>query len=65
MKEKYQTELLGAIHETSVGLHRIGVIDDREMKEYDEECLVQNLKTIDKSTSPARTGHASRVTRPV
>jgi DNA-binding transcriptional regulator YiaG len=41
MKEKYQTELLGALHETAVGLHRIGVISNEEMQEYDKECLVQ------------------------
>ena len=41
MKEKYQSELLGAIHETATGLHKIGVIDNIEMKEYDEDCLAQ------------------------
>ena len=41
MKEKYQSELLGAIHETATGLHKIGVINNQEMKEYNEDCLVQ------------------------
>jgi len=59
MKEKYQTELLGALHETAVGLHKIGVISNEEMREYDKECLVQepeaahpteNLLKIDRTT---------------
>ena len=41
MKAKYQSELLGAIHETATGLHKIGVINNQEMKEYNEDCLVQ------------------------
>jgi hypothetical protein len=38
---KYQSELLGAIHETAVGLHKIGVISETEMREYDRDCLVR------------------------
>ena len=45
MKEKYQSDLLEAIHETAKGLHKIRVIDDKEMREYDEDCLVQEPKT--------------------
>ena len=39
MKKKYQSELLGAIHETAEGLHKIGVINDKEMREYNKDCL--------------------------
>jgi DNA-binding transcriptional regulator YiaG len=40
MKKKYQSELLGAIHETAAGLHKIGVITDAELREYDADCLL-------------------------
>jgi len=49
MKKKYQSELLGSIHETAVGLHKAGVIDDKEMREYDEDCLTQKPKTARKA----------------
>jgi DNA-binding transcriptional regulator YiaG len=54
MKEKYQSELLGAIHETASGLHKIGVIDDNEMQEYDEDCLVQKPNPVRKSDNPKK-----------
>jgi DNA-binding transcriptional regulator YiaG len=53
MKEKYQTELLGALHETAVGLHKIGVINSKEMREYDKDCLIQTPKTACKTEQPA------------
>jgi DNA-binding transcriptional regulator YiaG len=40
MNRKYQSELLGAIHETAAGLHKIGVITDAELREYDADCLL-------------------------
>jgi DNA-binding transcriptional regulator YiaG len=45
MKNKYKTVLLGSLHETATGLHKIGVIDDHEMQEYNQDCLVSNLKS--------------------
>ena len=53
MKDKYQSELLGAIHETAVGLHKIGVINTEEMLEYDCDCLAQKTKTSQKAKQPA------------
>jgi putative transcriptional regulator len=52
MKEKYQSELLGAIHETAVGLHKIGVINSEEMREYDQDCLAQMPKPALKAEQP-------------
>jgi DNA-binding transcriptional regulator YiaG len=54
MKEKYQTELLGALHETAVGLHKIGVINNEEMREYDKDCLVQTPEITGKAVQPVR-----------
>ena len=52
MKEEYQSELLGAIHETDTGLYKIGVIDDKEMREYDDDCIVQKPKTVNETEKP-------------
>jgi len=46
MEDKYQSELLGAVHETVMGLHKIGVIDNDEMMEYDRDCLVQASEPV-------------------
>ena len=55
MKKKYQSDLLGAIHETAEGLHKIGVIDEKEMREYDEDCLAQKPNSIKKTDNPKKT----------
>ena len=44
MKKKYESELLGSLHETAAGLYKIGVIDSKEMREYDKACLVIDPK---------------------
>jgi DNA-binding transcriptional regulator YiaG len=49
--EKYQSEFLGSLHETALGLHKIGVIDDAEMQEYDRDCLVREDKTLSSETA--------------
>ncbi len=35
----YQDEIMAAIHETASGLHDLGVVDKRTMREFDELCL--------------------------
>jgi DNA-binding transcriptional regulator YiaG len=56
MKGKYKSELLESLYETAAGLHNIGVISDKEMREYDQDCLVSSLQTSPKSTSiPVKT----------
>ncbi|MCZ2398227.1 MAG: DNA-binding transcriptional regulator [Chitinophagales bacterium] len=37
--EKYQSRLLGAVHEAAQDLHKIKVIDKRRMREYDFLCI--------------------------
>jgi len=44
MKNKYNSDFLESLHETAVGLHNIGVINDKEMREYDQDCLVPAQK---------------------
>jgi putative transcriptional regulator len=57
MKKKYQSKILEAIHEIAQDLHEVGAIDDKEMKEFDEDCLVPEKpkKTAVKSVSSAKT----------
>ena len=59
MKEKYQTELLGALHETAVGLYKIGVINSEEMQEYDKDCLVQEPEMAHATEKPAALGQVT------
>ncbi|WP_461255145.1 XRE family transcriptional regulator [Treponema sp. R80B11-R83G3] len=51
MKNKYNSDFLESLHETAVGLNKIGVINDKEMREYDRDCLVPTPKTSSESTS--------------
>ena len=39
MAEKYRSDALEAVHETALGLHRIGLIDTKTMREFDASCL--------------------------
>jgi DNA-binding transcriptional regulator YiaG len=56
MKNKYKSEFLESLHETAVGLHNIGVINGKEMREYDRDCLVSAPKTSSENTSiPVKT----------
>ena len=41
MKKKYQSKILRAIHEDAAGMHKLGIISDERMREYDMDCLVQ------------------------
>jgi len=56
---KYQSELLGAIHETATGLHKIGVINDKEMREYDGDCLTREPKTARKAEKAPTMEHVT------
>ena len=47
--KKYESELMGSLHETASGLHKIGVISDNEMYEYDRECIISNFKPSSES----------------
>ncbi|MFZ2447137.1 MAG: DNA-binding transcriptional regulator [Syntrophobacteraceae bacterium] len=45
MAKKYRSEALEALHETATGLHRLGLIDIKTMRDFDASCLttVENL----------------------
>jgi DNA-binding transcriptional regulator YiaG len=40
MGKKYQSELDMVIYEMAQDLYEIGAIDETEMREFDEDCLV-------------------------
>jgi len=45
---KYDSEIIKAMHHEAKEMHKIGVITDARMREYDEMCL--DFKTEKKST---------------
>jgi DNA-binding transcriptional regulator YiaG len=42
---KYGSEALMVLHQDAEGLHRLGIISDAEMREFDEDCLVKEPET--------------------
>jgi len=59
MKNKYQSEFLESLHETAVGLKKIGVISDKEMREYDKDCLVKEPETSYSAVNSLKTEYAA------
>ena len=64
MKKKYQSEILGVLHEMAEDLHEIGAINDARMAEYDRDCILQEKpqpsetkKTYIKPVTPVYAGH--------
>lgn len=39
MPKKYRSDALEVLHETAEGLHRIGLIDTKTMRDFDASCL--------------------------
>jgi putative transcriptional regulator len=47
MSKKYKSDALKALHETAEGLHRIGLINKKTMRDFDSSCLT----TVEKLTA--------------
>ena len=62
MNDKYKSEFMGSLHETAVGLNKIGVIDDKEMQEYDRDCLAMEPKTVRDADNIVKTDQLGHVT---
>jgi DNA-binding transcriptional regulator YiaG len=62
MERKYQSEILMVCHQDAEGMHRLGLIDDAKMREFDEGCLVaeQSTKTASRIISPVPVYAAER-----
>jgi DNA-binding transcriptional regulator YiaG len=43
-KGKYKSEILMVCHMNAVTMHESGAISDKEMREYDKDCLVSHPK---------------------
>jgi putative transcriptional regulator len=39
MTKRYKSDLRAALHETVEGLHRVGLVDKKTMRQFDERCL--------------------------
>jgi len=44
-KGKYKSEILMVCHMDAQAMHEVGAISDKEMREYDRDCLVSPPKT--------------------
>ena len=49
-KGKYKSELLMVCHMDAQAMHAVGAISDKEMRKYDQDCLVSHPKITSKST---------------
>ena len=54
MTRKYQDEHAEAVHSAAEGLFRCGHITEKEMKEFDDMCLVKEKKQTPKQTRQTR-----------
>ena len=64
-KGKYKSELLMVCHMDAKAMHEVGAISDKEMREYDHDCLVsppQRRSNTDKASgrNPAPAYASSR-----
>jgi DNA-binding transcriptional regulator YiaG len=61
--KRYESEALMVLHQDAEGLHRLGIISDAEMREFDEDCLVKEPETAYKAETSNKienvTTHAS------
>jgi putative transcriptional regulator len=47
--QKYESRLLRSVHRSVAGLHRLGLVDEATMREFDAQCL-----TAASSVAPAK-----------
>jgi len=57
--KKYQSEALEVIHQDAEGLHRLGIISDKEMREYDQGCLVKEPEASYTPKKSSKTEYAA------
>jgi len=58
-KGKYKSEILMVCHMDAQAMHEIGAISDKEMREYDKDCLVQEPETAYGAQKPPKTEYAA------
>ena len=52
--KKYGSEALMVTHQQAEALHRLGIISDAAMKEFDEDCLVHDPEPAEKPEKPLK-----------
>jgi DNA-binding transcriptional regulator YiaG len=62
MTKKYQSEQLMICHQDAEALYRIGAISEAEMREFDNDCLVQEPEPAKETAKPAEMEHISPAT---
>jgi DNA-binding transcriptional regulator YiaG len=58
-KGKYKSEILMVCHMDAQAMHKIGAISDKEMREYDKDCLVQEPETAYAAEKSPKTEYAA------
>jgi putative transcriptional regulator len=63
MQKKYRSDALEAVHETVLGLHCIGLVDAKTMREFDASCLttVEKLSPVEIAEIRKREGVSQAV----
>jgi hypothetical protein len=56
--KKYKSEIKKAIHQDAVALHRVGAINDDEMREFDEACLAKFVAPVPRVPAQEPSGFA-------
>jgi len=61
MNKKYESEMLEVIHEDMKGMHKLKIINDVQMDEFDKMCLTQEFKS-DNDVTLKKADYLSSVT---
>ena len=51
MERKYQSEILGVIHQDAEAMYAVGAISAERMQEYDEDCLVHEPEPVEEAVA--------------
>lgn len=54
MAKKYKSDALEALYQTAEGLHRIGLVDRKTMRDFDASCLTTVEKLFPKEIADLR-----------
>jgi DNA-binding transcriptional regulator YiaG len=54
MEKKYKSEIMMVLHQAAEGLFQVGAIDEKEMRRYDRDCLVQEPQPKPKAARTAK-----------
>ena len=57
MEKKYENDALMVCHQSAEGLHRLGIINNARMREFDEMCLAQESEIANATETSIKKGH--------